>query len=87
MRDEPEIGNMDKGIVERGKDSGDAEDQFTCWRGHLLANLALDSEQGRNSGMISPSRTCGPREMFSWAGRAVFFGGMVAVLVLLTVSW
>jgi hypothetical protein len=24
-----------------------------------------------------PSRTCGPREIFSWAGRTTFFGGMV----------
>ena len=31
MSDEPEIGNMDEGIVERCEDAGDAEDEFT-WR-------------------------------------------------------
>ena len=25
-----EIGDMDKGVIEGGKDTGDAEDEFTC---------------------------------------------------------
>jgi hypothetical protein len=28
--DEPEIGNMDEGIVEGSKDASYAEDEFTC---------------------------------------------------------
>ena len=28
-RDEPEIGDMDEGVIEGSKDSGDTEDQFT----------------------------------------------------------
>lgn len=27
---EPEIGDMDEGVVERGKDAGDAENELTC---------------------------------------------------------
>jgi hypothetical protein len=30
-------------------------------------------------GIYVPSLTWGPREMFSWAGRAAFFGGMVSL--------
>lgn len=29
---EPEIGDMDEGVVEGGEDTGDAEDEFTCGR-------------------------------------------------------
>ena len=28
-----------------------------------------------------PSLTWGPKDMFSWAGRAAFFGGMLIVVV------
>ncbi len=30
MANEPEIGDMDEGVVEGGKDAGDAENEFTC---------------------------------------------------------
>ena len=29
-RDEPEIGDVDKGVVEGGEDAGDAEDELAC---------------------------------------------------------
>jgi len=29
----------------------------------------------------SPSLTWGPKEMFSWAGRAAFFGGMLTMVL------
>jgi hypothetical protein len=35
---------------------------------------------------VIPSLTCGPKEIFSWAGRAAFFGGMMNCVVELTIS-
>lgn len=31
--DEPEIGDVDEGVVEGGEDTGNAEDEFTCENG------------------------------------------------------
>lgn len=31
--DEPEIGDVDEGVVEGGEDTGDAENEFTCEEG------------------------------------------------------
>jgi hypothetical protein len=65
----PEIGNVDEGVVEGRKYAGYAEDEFTWWGWSVgiyrttLSNL--------------PSLTWGPREIFSCAGRAAFFGGMI----------
>jgi hypothetical protein len=36
-------------------------------------------EEFARRGIYLPSLTWGPREMFSWAGRAAFFGGMVSL--------
>ncbi len=33
---EPEIGDMDEGVVERGKDPGYTEDEFTCSKSQYL---------------------------------------------------
>jgi hypothetical protein len=32
FKDGPEIGNMDEGVIEAGKNTGDAEDEF-AWTG------------------------------------------------------
>lgn len=69
---EPEICDVDEGIIERSEDAGNAKDEFT-W----VAMLALPSV-AFGDGKAVPSRTWGPREMFSVAARSTFFlGGMV----------
>ncbi len=64
------IGNVDEGVVERGEDTGNAKYKLACANGQFWFSCQiLDFD--------IPSRTCGPREMFSWAGRVTFFGGMM----------
>jgi hypothetical protein len=80
--DEPEIGDVDEGVVERGEDTGNAEDQLAysnilvSFRFFLLSDFCFRiSSRGR-----IPSRTEGPREMFSWGARVVvFLGGILRI--------
>lgn len=37
--DEPEIGDVDEGVVEGGEDTGNAKDELTYRAGHRLAKL------------------------------------------------
>ena len=65
---------------EAGEDAGNCA--FNCQReGSTIANLGRGHLPPKTS---SPSRTWGPREMFSCAGRAVFLG---AILTVIRWSW
>lgn len=76
----PEIGDMDEGIVEGCKDSGNAENKLSCSLVNIDAvRSGVAIGKFRGIGIYVPSLTWGPREMFSWAGRAAFFGGMVSL--------
>jgi hypothetical protein len=86
--DEPEIGDVDEGIVERGEDTGNAEDQLAY--SNILVSFPFFfsdfcfriSSRGR-----IPSRTEGPREMFSWGARVVvFLGAILRIGRLLVIS-
>lgn len=75
-KNEPQIGNVDEGIVERGKDTGNAENELACTR-------LLESSMRKiriTSNIPSPAR--GPRETFSLAAVVVFLGGILGVLVV-----
>jgi hypothetical protein len=113
-----EIGDMDKGVVEAGKDAGDAEDEliwFAMLARHTLSVslspfssfspspsislsfspvsiLLLLPSSARSLvrhgiGNCLPSRAWGPKEMFSWAGRATFLGGILATNDFLEEEW
>ena len=41
MGNEPEIGDMDEGVIEGGENSGDAEDEFTYSMSMLVATLRI----------------------------------------------
>jgi hypothetical protein len=68
---------VDEGVVERGKDAGNAKDELAlCYRQCAL--------RGGGCGPLT-SRTWGPSWMFSCAPRSTFFlGGMLAVNWCLT---
>lgn len=70
--DEPQIGDVDEGIVEGGEDTGDTEDELACIKTVSLFIFSRSNRRGR-----IPSRTEGPREMFSWGARATFLGGIL----------
>lgn len=84
VANKPEIGNVHEGIVERSKDARNSEDELTASFGEVRKR-AFRHLRGENY----PSRTWGPREMFSWAGRAL--GGAMAaadaVLLLELLAW
>jgi hypothetical protein len=67
---------VDEGIVEGGKDTGNAENELACPR-------LLESSM-RKIRIISniPSPARGPRETFSLAAVVVFLGGILGVLVV-----
>lgn len=72
------IGDVNEGIVEGGEDTGNAKDEL-AWENCQF--IVLDRQP---IGILYiPSRTFGPREMFSWAGRETFFGGILAVDLVL----
>lgn len=72
------IGDVNEGIVEGGEDTGNAKDELACENCQFIV---LDRKA---FGILYiPSRTFGPREMFSWAGRETFFGGILAVDLVL----
>ena len=66
----PQISDMDKCIVEAGKDPSNAKNQFTYTS---ISMTIQEVEEGLVKGL--PSRTCGPSEIFSCAGRSTFFLG------------
>jgi hypothetical protein len=87
-----EIGDVDEGVVEGGEDTGNAEDEL-AWRDILLVRVPgcsnscaacryrgdRVSQSWRIRGVL-PSRTWGPREMFSWGARtAAFLGAILSV--------
>lgn len=80
-----EIGDVDEGIVERGEDTSNAKDELTCQ--HELAVAPAIAREAVRLGDVAklwflPSRTWGPREMFSWPGFVVVrLGGIFACLV------
>jgi len=73
---EPGIGDVDEGVVETGEDTGNAEDEFSCRRREVSYFAGKIGGEQELLEMGLPSRTFGPREIFSWAGRAAFFGGI-----------
>lgn len=81
MRELPEIGNMDEGIVKAGKNPGNSENQFTY--AMISTSCKVLGEQPnicRGAFEIGlPSRTWGPREIFSCAGRSTFFFGAISL--------
>lgn len=72
------ISDVNEGIVEGGEDTGNAKDELACEKCQFIV---LDREAF--GFLCIPSRTFGPREMFSWAGRETFFGGILAVDLVL----
>ena len=61
----------DEGIIEGCEDAGDAKNKFACCMGLLESKKDVQP-------CCLPSRTWGPREMFSVAARSTFFlGGML----------
>lgn len=75
-KNEPQIGNVDEGIVERGEDTGNTKNELACTR-------LLESSMHKiriTSNIPSPAR--GPRETFSLAAVVVFLGGILGVLVV-----
>ena len=61
----------DEGIIEGCEDAGDAKNKFACCMG------LLESKKDVQLGCL-PSRTWGPRDIFSVAARSTFFlGGML----------
>lgn len=87
-RDLREIGDVDEGVIEGGEDAGNTEDELTCSRGTmsvftLFAIMTPRCPQALEQWKVHdlPSRTWGPREMFSWAGRVVFLGGIVTAVL------
>lgn len=58
--DEPEIGDVDEGVVEGGEDTGNAEDELTCEDGgvrQFTSSLARDAATAGLEGIGLPSRT------------------------------
>lgn len=58
--DEPEIGDVDEGVVEGGEDTGNAEDEFTCENGGVRQSRmhsARDAALAGLEGVGLPSRT------------------------------
>lgn len=82
---EPEIGDVDEGVVEGSEDTSNAENELTCDGGVFVSDGVLQShaghaqnQQSRRQVVHLPSRAWGPKEMFSWAGRVVvFLGGIL----------
>ena len=82
VSDVREIGDVDEGVVERGEDACNSEDELACEVNKSVCDfsyIALDD--------CLPSRTCGPREMFCSAGRSVFFLGGMLTLCLVRTGW
>lgn len=76
LLDEPEIGDVDEGVVERGENTGDAEDEFAY---EELLEQVREWGVGMSDQLFLPSLTWGPREMFSVAPRSTFFFGGIFV--------
>lgn len=80
---EPEIGDVDEGVVEGSEDTSNAENELTCDRGVFVSDGVLQSQRRSRAKPAKqdvdlPSRAWGPKEMFSWAGRVVvFLGGIL----------
>lgn len=53
--DEPEIGDVDEGVVEGGEDTSNAEDEFTCENGGARQSLHCCDHE--DEGIALPSRT------------------------------
>ena len=64
---------MDEGIVEGGEDTGNAEDELAC--NSVMLAYAISLLSVALPKRIVPSRTEGPREMFSWGARTL--GGAI----------
>lgn len=78
--DVPQIGDVDEGIVERGEDAGNAENELACLRdvsGQPIMTTTVERQKLSNA----PSPARGPRETFSLAGAGVFLGGIATVSV------
>jgi hypothetical protein len=67
---------VDEGIVERGEDTGNAENELACTR------LLVSSMRRIRITSNIPSPARGPRETFSLAAVVVFLGGILGVLVV-----
>lgn len=77
---------MDEGVVEGGEDTSNAENELTCDGGARQQWCSCVQRAREPAGCYLPSRAWGPKEMFSWAGRAVvFLGGILKLEVL--VDW
>lgn len=72
---------MDEGVVEGREDTSDAKDELACEDGGVLVSYAQNMGVIGWGSLHAPSRAWGPREMFSWAGRVVFLGGIVIDVV------
>lgn len=70
------IGNVNEGVVERGEDAGNAENELACMR------LSESWSQSKIEEFDIPSPARGPRETFSLAAAGAFLVGAIA-----TVGW
>lgn len=59
--DEPEIGDVDEGVVEGGEDTGNAEDELACDGGDNVSGDALSSRARRPGGGTYPRGPGDPR--------------------------
>lgn len=78
---EPQIRDVNEGVVEGGEDAGNAENELACSM-RALVRLMIAMSRKVLSDIPSPAR--GPRETFSLAG--VFLGGAIATVVM-ELSW
>lgn len=80
VANEPEIGDVDKGVVEGSEDTGNAEDELACAIREPCQLLKGISPPGCFKCFdCLPSRVWGPRETFSAAAAGAFLlGGMLS---------
>ena len=72
MCDEPQIGNVDEGIVERGEDTGNTENELAY---HILLAALRFNAHNIIKNIPSPAR--GPRVTFSLGAAGAFLGAIV----------
>jgi hypothetical protein len=70
---------VNEGVVERGEDTGNTEDELAC-RKRIDQYAARVIPVVGFVDNVAPSRTWGPREMFSVAPRSTFFFGAILLM-------
>lgn len=81
LEDLRKIGNVDEGIVERGEDAGNAENELACVDSQIswFPTFRFESFFFLSRNIPSPAR--GPRETFSLAAAGALVLGAIATVV------